>query len=126
MCHCTEYKLSAVQVRISEENKLNAATQQFITSKFGCVLKKGSKTHLSLLQSNLQLQNEAALISRRIRAVGVHRASLKPMQPMQLHWAPRHSVWVECSFLPDIHLALENSVETPDKFHCNKERSRQN
>jgi len=28
-CHCTEYKLSALQVRISEENTLNATTQQF-------------------------------------------------------------------------------------------------
>ena len=36
---------------------------------FGCVLKKGSQTHSSLLQSNLQLQNEAALVFRRIRAV---------------------------------------------------------
>jgi len=70
MCHCTEYKLSALKVRISEENKLNAATQQFITAKIsGCVLKQGSKTHSSLRQSNLQLQNEAALMSCRIRAV---------------------------------------------------------
>jgi len=36
---------------------------------FGWVLKKVSKTHSSLRQSNLQLQNEAALMSRRIRAV---------------------------------------------------------
>ena len=70
MCHCTEYKLSALKVRISEENKLNAATQQFITAKIsGCVLKQGSKTHSSLRQSNLQLQNGAALMSCRIRAV---------------------------------------------------------
>jgi len=34
MFHCTEYKLSALQVRISEENTLNAATQEFITAKF--------------------------------------------------------------------------------------------
>ena len=34
MCHSTEYKLSALQVRISEENKPNAATQEFITAKF--------------------------------------------------------------------------------------------
>jgi len=26
---------------------------------------------------------------------------LKPMQPMQLHWATRHGVWAGCSFLPD-------------------------
>ena len=35
----------------------------------GCVLKQGSKTHSSLRQSNLQLQNQAALMSRRIRAL---------------------------------------------------------
>jgi len=47
MCHCTEYKVSALQVRISEENKLNATTQQFITAKTsGCAFKQESKhTH---------------------------------------------------------------------------------
>jgi len=58
MRHCTEYKLSALQVRISEENILNAAIQQCTTAKIsGCTLKQGSKTHSSLRQSNLQLQN---------------------------------------------------------------------
>ena len=33
MRHCTEYKLSAFQVRIAEESILNATTQQFITAK---------------------------------------------------------------------------------------------
>jgi len=70
MCHCTEYKPSALQVRTSEETKLNATTQQFITAKIsGWVLKQRSKTHSSLSQSNLQLQNLAALMSRGIRAV---------------------------------------------------------
>jgi len=47
MCHCTEYKLSALQVRISEENKLNATAQQFINANIsGYALKRGSKhTH---------------------------------------------------------------------------------
>jgi len=53
MCHCTEYKLSALQVRISEENTLYLTMQQFITAKIsGCALKQGSKTHSSLRQSN--------------------------------------------------------------------------
>jgi len=70
MCRCTEYKLSALQIRISEKNKFNATTQQFITAKIsGCALKQGSETHSSLRQSNLQLQNQAALMSRPIRAV---------------------------------------------------------
>jgi len=50
-----------LQVSISEKNKLNATTQQFITAKIsGCALKQGSETHSSLRQSNLQLQNQAA------------------------------------------------------------------
>jgi len=70
MCHCTEYKLSALQARLSKKNKLNATTQQFITAKIsGCTLKQGSETQSSLHQSNLQLQNEAALRTRQIRAV---------------------------------------------------------
>jgi len=69
MCHCTEYELSALQVRLSEENKLNATTEQFTTAKIsGCALIQGSETRSSLRQSNLQLQNEAALRSRQIRA----------------------------------------------------------
>jgi len=44
MCHWTEYKLSVLQVRISEENILDATTQQFITAKIsGWALKQGSK-----------------------------------------------------------------------------------
>jgi len=70
MCHCTEYKLTGLQIRISEENKLNATTQQFITAKIsGCAFNQRSKTHSSLCQSNLQLQNQAALMSRRTRAI---------------------------------------------------------
>jgi len=33
MCHCTEFKLSALQVSISEENTVTATTQQFVTAK---------------------------------------------------------------------------------------------
>ena len=70
MCRCTEYELSALQVRLSEKNKLNATTQQFIIAKItGCALKQGNETHSSLHQSNWQLQNQATLRSRQIRAV---------------------------------------------------------
>ena len=70
LCHCTEYKLTTLQVSISEENKLNATTQQLITAKIsGCCLKQGSKTYSSLRQNNLQLLNDATLMSCRIRAV---------------------------------------------------------
>jgi len=75
MCHCTEYKLLVLQVTISEENTPNATIQQFVTAKIsGCVWKQGNKTHSSIRQSNLQLQNDAALMSCRIRAVE-HRKS---------------------------------------------------
>jgi len=74
MCHCTEYKTSVLQVRLSEKNKLNVTTQQFATAKIsGCVLKQGSETHSSLRQSNLQLQNQAVLRSPQIRAVAYWR-----------------------------------------------------
>ena len=70
MCHCTEHKLLALQVRLSEENKLNASTQQFITAKISdCTLNQASETHSSMRQCYLQLQNEAAQISCRISAV---------------------------------------------------------
>ena len=65
-----KYKLSTLQVRISQENIINAMTQQLITAKIsGCALKQGSKTYSSLRQSNLQLQNASAVMSCRIRAV---------------------------------------------------------
>jgi len=41
----------------------------------------------------------------------VTRAGLKPMQPMQLHWAPRHGVWVDCSFLPTARSHYSEDVE---------------
>jgi len=62
--------LSALQVGISEENKLNSTTQQFITAKIsGSMIKQGGKTHSSLRQRNLQRQNKAALMFFQIRAV---------------------------------------------------------
>ena len=68
MCYCTEYRLSVLQAGISEENKFNARTQQLITAKMsGLVIKQGSKTYASL--SLTQLQNQVALMSRRIQTV---------------------------------------------------------
>jgi len=41
MCHYTEYNVFSLQVEITEENKLNATTQELITAKTsGCALKK--------------------------------------------------------------------------------------
>jgi len=33
-------------------------------------------------------------------------AGLKPMQPMQLHWASRHGIWEDCSFFARYTLRL--------------------
>jgi len=41
MCHCTESKLSVLKVSVSEEIKLNVATQVFITAKFWLRVEKG-------------------------------------------------------------------------------------
>jgi len=46
LCHCSEYKLSALQVWIPQENQLNAATQEFITAKFWLRLEKGEQNTL--------------------------------------------------------------------------------
>ena len=54
MCHCTEYKLSALQVRISGQNTLNATTQQFVTAKTsGCASKHGTDMCIFLLKQTV-------------------------------------------------------------------------
>ena len=85
MCHCTDCRLLALQVRQSEENTPNATIQQLVTAKMsGGALKQGSKTHSSIRQSNLQRTNEAALMSCRIRAVE-HK--------MLMYWLAHNPVW---------------------------------
>ena len=64
---------------MSEENTINATTQQFRTAKIsGCAFKQGSKTHSSLRPSNLQLQNDAALMPCRIQAVEHRKRVAEP------------------------------------------------
>jgi len=41
ICHCTEYKLSALQVMIPGENELIATTQQFTTKNIRLRIEKG-------------------------------------------------------------------------------------
>ena len=70
MCHCTEYKLLALQVRISEENTLNPTTQQFITAKIsGCALKQGSKTLITASAQFTTTKWNCAIMSCWIQAV---------------------------------------------------------
>jgi len=97
MRHCTEYTLSAVHVRLSEENRLNATTQQFMTAKrSGCALKQGSKTHSLTRQSNLQPQNEAALMS----LVEYEQSSIEKVRldwlahdPVRIKYARKRSIF---------------------------------
>ena len=72
LCHCS---INYQRSKLGYRKKTNTTIQQFITAKIsGCALKQGSKTHSWIRQSNLQLQNEATLMSCRIRAVE-HRNS---------------------------------------------------
>jgi len=62
MCHCTEHKLSALQVRLSEKNKLIATTQQFITAKIsGCALNTGECNTLITTSEQFTTAIQAAL-----------------------------------------------------------------
>jgi len=71
MCHCTEYNLLALQVRLSEENTYtNATTQQFVTAKIsGGALKQGVQHTHQFVRAIYSGKNEAALMSCRIWAV---------------------------------------------------------
>jgi len=72
VCDCTEYKLSALQISISDKNTLNATTQQFITAKISdCALKQGSKTHSSLRQNKLDCANVFSNMSSRAQKMCV-------------------------------------------------------
>jgi len=111
MCHCTKYKLLALQVRMSEENKLNATTQQYITAKIpGCALKQGSKTHSSLINASeqFQLQNEAALMSCRIRAVeyGKRAAGLAGAHPDL-----QDRILLNCTKIENAHKVRKNTSD---------------
>jgi len=100
MCQCTEYKLSALQVRIGGKYTQPYDTAVHNCKNIICALKHGSKTHSSLRQSKLQLQNQAALMSRRIRAVE-HRKSaagltVRTSRFTRSNLAKLHKNW-ECS-----------------------------
>ena len=64
----------------------------------GCVLKQGSKTHSSRRQSNLQLKNQAARMSSRIRsrAQVCGRNGLRKLWVASSNLAEQHKNW-ECA-----------------------------
>jgi len=84
MCHCPEYKLVALQVRISEKNILNATTQQFIIANIsGCALKQGVKHTHQCVRAIFNYKMRLPLMYCLIRAVE-HRkcvAGLADAQP---------------------------------------------
>jgi len=52
--------------------------------------------------------HESMLLRAKEATYGYYHA--RPgLKPMQLHWAPRYGVWVDCSFLPDTPCAWEFS-----------------
>ena len=109
MCHCTQSKLSAFQVRIAEENK----TQRYDTAVHNY---KNIRQHVKTREWNtlitaseqFQLQNETALMSCRIRAVdhrkcaaglaGAHPNVKRNIWPIIVHQSfcfseQRNKVW---------------------------------
>ena len=76
ICHCAEYKLLAIQVRISEKIYSTLRHSSSLLQKYQVAarVKTGGKTLSSMRQSNFQPQNETALMSCQIRAVE-HRRS---------------------------------------------------
>ena len=63
-----KYQRSRLAYRRKINSTLRHSSSQLQTIS-GCVFKQGNNTHSSLYQSNLQLQNQAVIMSRRIRAV---------------------------------------------------------
>jgi len=56
VCHCTKYKLSALQVRMSEENIINVTIHQLITAEISAAREnRGVKhTHVEYKQSSIE------------------------------------------------------------------------
>jgi len=71
----------------------------------GGALKQGSKTHSSIRQSNLQPQNEAALMSYRTRAVE-HRKGAAGLAGA--HPGLKNRILLNCTRIENAHSAQEN------------------
>jgi len=86
MCHWTEYKLSALHVRISEENKLNTTTQQFITTKISsCVLKQGASEQFTTAKSGCA--NVLSNTSSRVSSVRLDWLAHTPVCKIESCWS---------------------------------------
>ena len=109
MCRCTEYQLSALQVRISEENTLNATTQQFITAKIsGCTLKQGSKTLINASAQFTTTKWDCAIMSCRIRAVE-HRKSATGLADAQSRLKDR--ILLNCTKIENAHKVRKKTFD---------------
>ena len=93
-------KLSRFKVqKSSRKARSNHCTYEdmFVKSKLEV---ERQKIEISfLLKMSLASVKRSSLLRSESPNRFVTRAGLKPMQPMQLHWAPRHSVWVDQGFL---------------------------
>jgi len=76
--HCLISTISARSWAIWGKYNLRYDTAVHNCKISGCALKQGSETHSSLRPSNLQLQNEAALMSYRIRTVEYRKCVAGP------------------------------------------------
>jgi len=93
-------------------------------SQRGSLCTRSEISHLESVESDKEGSSSAlvhlmSLTSTKIQnlpePLDAGRAGLKPMQPMRLHWAPRHGVWAGC--FCQIPLAHEN-CRKPYKSHC--------
>ena len=107
-----------------------------LMSHFKILRNKGCAIHVFIKINIFCAKREkkiicARFIQRRINERNVTRAGLKPMQPMQLHWAPRlccPAPWClgRLFIFAGYTLRLRIQQKRHINFNVNKERSRQN
>ena len=136
MWHCTEYKLLALQVRISEKNILTLQHGVHYRKNIRLRVKTGGETHSSLRKSNLQLQNETAQMPCRIRAVehrkcvagpagahpGLHDRILQNFTRIENAHEARKKTFnfllcIEVQQTVNFHFSLLRHYQLPESFH---------
>ena len=96
--------------------------------QFGKALKKLCAlyfkcTHWRLSTKTYNGIKNIKIVFSKYKQINVGMADLKPIHPMQLRWAPRlcrprAMMFGQVVHFCQIHLALENSVETAYEYHC--------
>ena len=85
---------STKQICKHRHERLQKFLQGWAKSTFFCLFQVADHT----MQMDVHITLYPFCTTKKMPHVTATRAGLKPMQ---LHWAPRHGVWVDCSFLPD-------------------------